>query len=92
MQPCISGIRTPNFVGHPARNFAIVGEIQGHEYRQYDLTPQQYDSLIKLTADRGYVAVRKEGTEPSEVLPDVPKGRTPKKLSPKDLKDSEVKM
>jgi N-acetyl-anhydromuramyl-L-alanine amidase AmpD len=45
-----SGIRTPNFVGHPARNELIVGEIQGHEYRQYDLTPQQYDSLIKLTA------------------------------------------
>lgn len=48
--------------------------------------------LIKLTADRGYVAVRKEGTLPSEVLPDVPKGKTPRKLSPKDLKDSEVKM
>jgi DUF4097 and DUF4098 domain-containing protein YvlB len=48
--------------------------------------------LIRLTANRGYVAVRKEGTLPSEVLPDVPKGKTPRKLSPKDLKDSEVKM
>jgi N-acetylmuramoyl-L-alanine amidase len=45
-----TGIRTPNFIGHPARNEAIVGEIQGREYRQYDLTTQQYDSLIKLTA------------------------------------------
>lgn len=43
-------IRTPNFVGHPSRDQAIVGEIQGHELRQYDFTPQQYDSLIKLTA------------------------------------------
>src|SRR5207244_3145318 len=43
-------IRTPGFVGHPARNEAVVGVIQGREYRMYDLTPQQYDSLIKLTA------------------------------------------
>jgi N-acetyl-anhydromuramyl-L-alanine amidase AmpD len=45
-----SWIRTPNFIAHPARNDAIVGEIQGREYRMYDLTPQQYDALIKLTA------------------------------------------
>jgi N-acetylmuramoyl-L-alanine amidase len=43
-------IRTKDFVGHPARNDAVVGEVQGREYRMYDLTPQQYDSLIKLTA------------------------------------------
>jgi hypothetical protein len=48
--------------------------------------------LIRLTAQRGYVSVRKEGTLPSEVLPDTPPGKTPKKLTPKDLKDSEVKM
>ena len=48
--------------------------------------------MIKLTARRGYISVRKEGTLPSEVLPEVPKGKMPKKLSPKDLKDSEVKM
>lgn len=44
------GVRTPNFVGRPARPDMIAGMIQGREYRQYDLTPQQYDSLIKLTA------------------------------------------
>ena len=43
-------LRTANFVGHPAREQAIVGEIQGQTLRMYDLTPQQYDSLIKLTA------------------------------------------
>ncbi len=43
-------IRTPDFVAHPARNDAVVGKIQHKEYRMYDLTPQQYDSLIKLTA------------------------------------------
>jgi hypothetical protein len=51
--------------------------------------------LLKLTANRGYVSVRKEGTLPSEILPDTPPGKTPKKLLDKDLKslkDSETKM
>ena len=34
----------------PARNELVVGEIHGRRLRQYDLTPQQYESLIKLTA------------------------------------------
>ncbi len=54
---------------------------------------------IKLTANRGWISVRKEGTVPSEVLPDTPGGdgptpprppKTPK--APKDLRDSEIKM
>lgn len=28
----------------------IIGEIQGQELAQYDFTPEQYESLIKLTA------------------------------------------
>jgi N-acetyl-anhydromuramyl-L-alanine amidase AmpD len=44
------GIRTPNFVGRPARPEPVVGLIGTRELRQYDLTPQQYSSLIKLTA------------------------------------------
>ena len=43
------GERTPGPF-HPARNEPVVGLIQGQELRQYDLTPQQYDSLAKLTA------------------------------------------
>ena len=43
-------IRTPDFVPRPARNEVIVGSIQGRPLRQYDLTPQQYESLIKLAA------------------------------------------
>jgi N-acetyl-anhydromuramyl-L-alanine amidase AmpD len=34
----------------PARNDMVVGQIHGVTQRMYDLTPQQYDSLIKLTA------------------------------------------
>ncbi len=45
-----AGVRTPNFIAHPLRNDAIIGEVQHKEYKMYDLTPQQYDSLIKLTA------------------------------------------
>ncbi|WP_428940450.1 N-acetylmuramoyl-L-alanine amidase [Fontivita pretiosa] len=43
-------IRTPNFVARPIRDEPVIGQIQGREYKMYDLTPQQYDSLIKLTA------------------------------------------
>lgn len=44
------GVRTPHFVGHPARPELIKGDIQGHELVQYDFTPQQYAALVKLTA------------------------------------------
>jgi N-acetyl-anhydromuramyl-L-alanine amidase AmpD len=45
-----SGIRTANFVARPINDKPVTGVIQGKLWRQYDLTPQQYDSLIKLTA------------------------------------------
>ena len=44
------GVRTAGFVGYPARKERVRGIIQGRELVQYDFTPQQYDSLIKLTA------------------------------------------
>jgi hypothetical protein len=44
------GVRTPNFVGYTDRPEQIVGEVQGRTLRQYDLTPQQYAALEKLTA------------------------------------------
>jgi N-acetylmuramoyl-L-alanine amidase len=44
------GVRTPGFVGEPVGGWPVLGFIQGRELRQYDLTPQQYDSLVKLTA------------------------------------------
>jgi N-acetyl-anhydromuramyl-L-alanine amidase AmpD len=44
------GIRTTNFVGHPARNEPVYGNIQGEDLVQYDFTPQQYAALVKLTA------------------------------------------
>ncbi|MDB6113170.1 MAG: negative regulator of beta-lactamase expression [Lacunisphaera sp.] len=40
----------PGFVGHPIRPDAVQGVIQGQSLQQYDLTPQQYAALIKLTA------------------------------------------
>lgn len=44
------GIRTPDFIGRPLRPDPVRGVIQGTELIQFDLTPEQYDSLIKLTA------------------------------------------
>ncbi len=35
---------------HPTRNEKIVGSIQGQHLEQYDLTPQQYEALARLTA------------------------------------------
>jgi N-acetyl-anhydromuramyl-L-alanine amidase AmpD len=44
------GVRTPRFVGRPRGGVPVIGEIQGSRLVQYDLTPEQYESLIKLTA------------------------------------------
>jgi N-acetyl-anhydromuramyl-L-alanine amidase AmpD len=44
------GQRTPGFAGRPARPEPVTGTVQGQELVQYDLTPEQYAALIKLTA------------------------------------------
>ena len=48
--PAALGVMTPGFVGRPARSQKIVGPVQGEVREQYDFTPEQYDSLVKLTA------------------------------------------
>ena len=45
-----TGIRTPGFVGRPARPELVKGPIQGRELVQYDFTPEQYAALTRLTA------------------------------------------
>lgn len=44
------GVRTRNFVGFAALPEPVLGPIHGKEYVQFDFTPEQYHSLIKLTA------------------------------------------
>ncbi len=44
------GVYTKDFIGHPARSEPVFGVIQGTKLYQYDLTTQQYDALIRLTA------------------------------------------
>jgi N-acetylmuramoyl-L-alanine amidase len=44
------GIRTPDFVAYSMRPERVVGEIHGKQYEMHDLTAEQYDALIKLTA------------------------------------------
>ncbi len=56
--PCITlpawmgdgGIRTPGFVGRPARPEVVRGRINGHDLVQYDFTPEQYTAMIRLCA------------------------------------------
>lgn len=43
-------IYTKDFVGRPARPELVRGTVQGTDLLQYDLTPQQYAALTKLTA------------------------------------------
>lgn len=45
-----SGVRNKALDLRPDRGEPVVGEIQGQTLRQYDLTPQQYEALTKLTA------------------------------------------
>lgn len=44
------GLRRPGFRAAPARAGRIVGAVQGNRLAQYDFTPEQYDSLVVLTA------------------------------------------
>jgi N-acetyl-anhydromuramyl-L-alanine amidase AmpD len=48
--PADSGVRTAGFVGSPARREPVTGEVHGSEFVQYDLTDEQYESLVALTA------------------------------------------
>lgn len=43
-------ILTPNYIGRPARPGPVSGVIQDRALLQYDLTPEQYAALTKLTA------------------------------------------
>lgn len=44
------GVRTAGFAGRPARPERLRGPINGREYVQHDFTPEQYESLVALTA------------------------------------------
>lgn len=44
------GIRTPGFIGCPATEGLVTGTINGSRLVMYDFTPQQYESLTRLTA------------------------------------------
>jgi len=48
--PALQSLRDHSKPLHPARNEPVVGMIQGQKLQQYDLTPQQYEALIRLTA------------------------------------------
>lgn len=75
-------IYTQNFTGYPARLQPVRGTIQNTELIQYDLTPQQYAALIKLTAALCKVFPKITCDVPREADGSV----TPKKLPDPELK------
>lgn len=77
-----TGILTKNFVGRPARNEPVRGVVQNTELVQYDLTPQQYAALTKLTAALCKVFPK--------ITCDVPRGADGKMVM-KKLGDEELK-
>jgi hypothetical protein len=60
------GVRTRAFVGRPARTERIVGDIQGETLEQFDFTPEQYETLAKLTAVLCQVLPRLEPDAPRD--------------------------
>ncbi len=44
------GVRTPGFIGRPATDRFVTGSINGRDLIQPDFTPEQYESLTRLTA------------------------------------------
>lgn len=75
------GIRTPHFVGHPARNEPVTGEIQGRVLTQDHFTPQQYQALAHLTAALSQVFPKIKCDYPRD-----PEGKLiPRKLDDADL-------
>jgi len=76
------GVRTPGFVGRPARPQPVVGEVQGSQLVQYDFTPEQYQSLIKLTASLCKIFPKLKCDYPRD---------TTGKLIPRKLADADLK-
>lgn len=75
------GLRIKNFSGRPARPAPVRGVVQGQDLVQYDLTPEQYAALIKLTAalSRVFPQIKLE-------IPRGPDGQVlPQKLPDADL-------
>lgn len=48
------GLRTPEFIARPRRG-PVTGAVHGTSYVMFDLTPQQFESLTKLTAALGAI-------------------------------------
>ncbi|MBI5771937.1 MAG: N-acetylmuramoyl-L-alanine amidase [Verrucomicrobia bacterium] len=75
-------IFTPNFTGRPTRSDLVPGNVQGTQLLQYDLTPEQYAALTKLTAALCKVFPK--------ITPDYPRDAAGK-LVTKKLPDDELK-
>lgn len=71
------GIRTANFIAHPARNTAVTNLVQGEMLVQYDYTPEQYRALSHLVAALCRVLPEIRCDAPRDASGRVPSGKLP---------------
>ena len=60
------GVRTPGFIGRPLRGFRVEGRVQGERRYMYDYTPEQYETLVRLSAALCQVFPRMEADAPRD--------------------------
>jgi N-acetylmuramoyl-L-alanine amidase len=60
------GVRTQPFVARPARSERVQGPVQGELLEQFDYTPEQYETLVKLAAALCRVFPRLEPDAPRD--------------------------
>lgn len=60
------GVRTSGYIGRPASPEIHQGRINGSDLMQYDFTPEQYESLARLTAALTEIFPEIELTYPSD--------------------------
>lgn len=75
-------LRKPDLPLRPARPKPVAGTVNGRDLRQYDLTPEQYASLEKLTAALRRVFPKLEGGPPRDAEGEVLFDRA---LTPEEL-------
>ena len=61
------GLRKSPFYARPDRKEIVLGTVQGEKLYQYDFTPEQYDSLIKLTATLCRIFPKLKCTYPKDI-------------------------
>lgn len=60
------GVRTAGFIGRPLRDFRVEGRVQGEQRYMYDYTPEQYETLVRLSATLCQIFPRMDADAPRD--------------------------